>query len=167
MKFLPTSSSLPPCSRPSRGFRGINGCLPTPGGKASVMPTKAASAPGAGPLHLFHDPLDGRCAWRCSEAVGTKGVPTPALRAGSTRLRRVEQRAGLRKEGRGGKRREEKPKGAVRCSGAQSKCGGRAIKGHFRRTIRENIGGRRRTLCETERALRLAAECQAIAKQGE
>ncbi len=98
MKFLPARSSLPPCSRRSRGFRGINGFLPTPGGKASVIPTQAASAPGAGPLHLFHDPLDRRCAWRCSDSVGTKGVPTPALRAGSTRLRRVEQRAGRRRK---------------------------------------------------------------------
>ena len=39
------------------------------------------------------------------------------------------------------------------CSGAQSKCGRRTIKGQFRRTIRENIGGRGRTLYETERTL--------------
>src|SRR3954468_1215472 len=32
------------------------------------------------------------------------------------------------------------------CSGAQSKCGGRAIKGTFRRTIGENIGDHERTL---------------------
>ena len=39
------------------------------------------------------------------------------------------------------------------CSGAQSKCGGRAIKGTFRRTIGENIGDHERTLSETERRL--------------
>jgi len=39
------------------------------------------------------------------------------------------------------------------CSDAQSKCGGRAIKGRFRRTIGENIGDRGRTLSETERTL--------------
>ncbi len=44
-------------------------------------------------------------------------------------------------------------KGTGRCSGAQSKCGRRTIKGQFRRTIRENIGGSERALCETERRL--------------
>ncbi len=39
------------------------------------------------------------------------------------------------------------------CSGAQSKCGGRAIKGGFRRTISENIGDAERTLFETERTV--------------
>ena len=39
------------------------------------------------------------------------------------------------------------------CSGAQSKCGGRAIRGTFRRTIGENIGDRGRTLSETERTV--------------
>ena len=39
------------------------------------------------------------------------------------------------------------------CSGAQSKCGGRAIKGAFRRTIGENIGDHERTLFETERII--------------
>ena len=39
------------------------------------------------------------------------------------------------------------------CSGAQSKCGGRAIKGTFRRTIGENSGGHERTLAETERTV--------------
>ena len=39
------------------------------------------------------------------------------------------------------------------CSGAQSKCGGRAIKGIFRRTIGETIGDHERTLSETERTL--------------
>jgi hypothetical protein len=39
------------------------------------------------------------------------------------------------------------------CSGAQSKCGGRAIKGTIRRTIGENIGDHERTLSETERRL--------------
>src|SRR4051812_7181557 len=39
------------------------------------------------------------------------------------------------------------------CSGAQSKCGGRAIKGTFRRTIGENIGDHERTLAETERTV--------------
>jgi hypothetical protein len=39
------------------------------------------------------------------------------------------------------------------CSDAQSKCGGRAIKGRFRRTIGENIGDRGRTLSETERTI--------------
>ena len=42
---------------------------------------------------------------------------------------------------------------AGKCSGAQSKCGGRAIKGTFRRTIGENIGDHERTLSETERRL--------------
>ena len=41
----------------------------------------------------------------------------------------------------------------IMCSGAQSKCGGRAIKGTFRRTIGENIGDHERTLAETERTL--------------
>ena len=41
----------------------------------------------------------------------------------------------------------------ARCSGAQSKCGGRAIKGTIRRTIGENIGDHERTLSETERRL--------------
>jgi len=39
------------------------------------------------------------------------------------------------------------------CSGAQSKCGRRAIKGGFQRTIRENIGRRGRTLSETRRTI--------------
>jgi hypothetical protein len=39
------------------------------------------------------------------------------------------------------------------CSGAQSKCGGRAIKGTFRRTIGETIGDHERTLSETERTI--------------
>ncbi len=39
------------------------------------------------------------------------------------------------------------------CSGAQSKCGGRAIKGTFGRTIGENIGDHERTLSETERTI--------------
>mgnify|MGYP001551543471 CR=1 FL=1 len=39
------------------------------------------------------------------------------------------------------------------CSGAQSKCGGRAIKGGFRRRLAETEGGVRRTLFETERTL--------------
>ena len=37
------------------------------------------------------------------------------------------------------------------CNGAQSKCGRRAMRGGFRRTIRENISGRGCTLYETER----------------
>jgi hypothetical protein len=53
----PDKISLAPCSRPSRGFRGINGFLPTRGGIASGLLTKDTSAPRAGPLHLFHDPL--------------------------------------------------------------------------------------------------------------
>ena len=39
------------------------------------------------------------------------------------------------------------------CSGAQSKCGERAIKGGFRRTLAETEGTFRRTLFETERTL--------------
>ena len=39
------------------------------------------------------------------------------------------------------------------CSSAQSKYGGRAIKGTFQRTIGENIGDRGRTLSETERTV--------------
>jgi hypothetical protein len=42
---------------------------------------------------------------------------------------------------------------ADRCSGAQSKCGARAIKGTFGRTIGENIGDHERTLSETERTI--------------
>ncbi len=66
------------------------------------------------------------------------------------------------------------------CSGAQSKCGGRAIKGQFRRTIGENIDDHGRTLSKNERTfvetdararlldahyVRLTAECQAVVKQ--
>jgi len=40
-----------------------------------------------------------------------------------------------------------------RCSGAQSKCGRRAIKGGFRRRLAETIGGIRRTLFENERTI--------------
>jgi hypothetical protein len=39
------------------------------------------------------------------------------------------------------------------CSGAQSKCGRRAIKGTFRRTIGENIGDDERALSEIERTI--------------
>ncbi len=41
----------------------------------------------------------------------------------------------------------------LKCSGAQSKCGERAIKGGFRRTLAETEGTFRRTLFETERTL--------------
>ena len=41
----------------------------------------------------------------------------------------------------------------IMCSGAQSKCGGRAIKGTFRRAIGENIGDHERALFETERII--------------
>ena len=39
------------------------------------------------------------------------------------------------------------------CSGAQSKCGGRAIEGGFRRRFAETEGALWRTLFETERTL--------------
>ena len=40
------------------------------------------------------------------------------------------------------------------CSGAQSKCGRRAIEGGFRRKLAETVGHVRRTLFETERLFR-------------
>ena len=46
-----------------------------------------------------------------------------------------------------------RPKLTGRCSGAQSKCGRRAIKGGFRRKLAETIGGVRRTLFENERTI--------------
>jgi len=47
--------------------------LPTPGGIVSCENHDPASAPGAGPLHLFHGPIACRCARRVNEGVGTKG----------------------------------------------------------------------------------------------
>ena len=43
--------------------------------------------------------------------------------------------------------------GLYMCSGAQSKCGGRAIEGGFRRRFAETEGALWRTLFETERTL--------------
>ena len=45
------------------------------------------------------------------------------------------------------------PLPANRCSGAQSKCGGRAIKRTFQRRLAENEGCIRRTLSETGRTI--------------
>ena len=42
---------------------------------------------------------------------------------------------------------------SLKCSGAQSKCGGRAIKGDFRRKLAETEGPLWRTLFETEHTL--------------
>ena len=49
--------------------------LPPTSGKESVgHDDKGRVSAGRGAPHLFHDPLDRRSAWRCSEVVGTGNV---------------------------------------------------------------------------------------------
>ena len=47
---------------------------PTSGRESVSQDNKASVSAGRGAPHLFHDPLDRRCAWQCSEAVGTGNV---------------------------------------------------------------------------------------------
>ena len=69
----PDKINLPPCSRPSRGFRGINGCPPrTAGGCRASRPRPRQRRARFPPF--IPRPLDRRCAWRCSEGVGTGNV---------------------------------------------------------------------------------------------
>ena len=69
----PDEISLPPCSRPSRGFRGINGCPPRTAGKVPRFSTKAAPAPCAGPPIYSTIPLTAapRGALRKASGRGT------------------------------------------------------------------------------------------------
>ena len=69
----PDISSLPPCSRPSRGFRGINGCPPRTAGECRASQSSPRLRRARVPPFIPR-PLDRRCAWRCSEGVGTGNV---------------------------------------------------------------------------------------------
>ena len=67
----PDISSLPPCSRPSRGFRGINGCPPRPARECRASRLRPRQRRSRCPPFIPR-PLDRRCAWRRSEGVGTR-----------------------------------------------------------------------------------------------
>lgn len=98
VRFVPEPTSLSPCSKPSRGFRGINGTLPAPGGRSTGNPSKCASAPGAGPLHLFHVPLTASPRGDVQKASGRRASQTPPLRGGSTAPPAGRTKGGARAE---------------------------------------------------------------------
>ena len=76
----------------------------------------AAPAPVAGPLHLFHDPLDHPCARRCSVGVGTGNVISPAPSA------RFDLACGQRRTGNTAKRQTFDSNAAISIASNAAKC---------------------------------------------